>query len=148
MKNLFLLMLFLGILTVANAQKKDGIYLPKDKIQKKNHFPSMNHEDSLKRMQDQLDYVSYCLYKGHQEKIQGIGCLVIGVGVVGVTVIYDNYANQPIAYETDKVSTTGTFVVAGGCILSLLGIIQVIDSEKWNKRAHLKANGLGVKYVF
>ena len=144
MKHLLLLILFSSILSGAMAQEKTH----KDKVPQIVLAPIMNHTDSLTKVQDQLDYLSYCLFKGKKENIQGIGCIAIGVGIVGVAFIYDNYANKPDAFAPNKSITTGTFVVAGGCILSLLGIIQVIDSKKWNKRAHIASNGLGVKYVF
>jgi len=149
MNHLILLILFSVILSEAKAQKIDEIYYsPAIKVYS-GLIPLINPVDSLSRIQYQLDFVHNCMFKYKREQV--LGFILTGLGALAIVVAstYDrSHKNQYYVYSSNENSTTGAIVIADGAVVTLLGIIHVIDAEKWHHRAHIGPNGLGVKYVF
>jgi len=145
MKYLFLLILFSGILLGAKAQKFDELYYsPTIKVYS-GLVPLIDPVDSLSRIQYQLDYAHNCMFKYKREQVLGFAFTTMGVSAIGVALLNNHHY---YGYDSNKNTSINTMVIGGGAIVTLLGIILMIDSEKWNKRAHIASNGLGVKYVF
>ncbi|HET6556393.1 MAG TPA: hypothetical protein VFG54_03705 [Prolixibacteraceae bacterium] len=156
MKHLLLLLFSSFFVTSLMAQEKDGIYFSNETTVKPHRVSSVsfvdtlsfNHMDANTKLQYQLDYVRYCLYKSNRQKSYGyafsiVGGLVMGIGMADDSDNVNEYGNR------SNNSFDGTYVltIVGG-VMSLAGTIMVIDSEKWLKRAYIGPNGVGVKFEF
>lgn len=79
----------------------------------------------------QLDRVINCLDAYHKQKIQGYG-LVFAGSLIGAT-----YTTFPT--ETSKNAKTITLITA--CTISIVGIITLIDAERWLSKKYLTFTG-------
>jgi hypothetical protein len=102
------------------------------------------------KVQYQVDYVRHCLKKYRNEKMTGYkleaaGLILSGAGFV---IVRNRTEDNLYRYGRSNNTTVSTGLMIGGGALSLVGIISIIDSEKWLKRAYVGPDGLGVKFSF
>jgi hypothetical protein len=131
------------------AQEKDEIYVAQGKIAMIVQDSTMTPVDPIIKLQYELDYVRHCLYECHQEKGRGYALSVVGGMMMGIGMAYssNNVDSNFDGQSGNNFDTPGAMFIVGG-VMSLVGTIMVIDSEKWLKRAYLGPNGFGVKFVF
>lgn len=116
---------------------------------------SPNLSDSVKLIQFELQklkfesaYVRHCLRKYHQEKTNGYFLSFFGGVLMGASLgLTDNYVAIN-GTKTTEFSTEGQMMFVGGAVMSLVGSVMILDSEKWFKRAYIGPDGLGVKFEF
>jgi hypothetical protein len=112
--------------------------------------------DQVSKLEFQNDYTRFCLKKYHDEKMIGYKCQLAGIIIVGASFIIPVPEDVSI-YESGTSSeytihkkdfTIRTITSIGGGVISLLGVIINIDSEKWMKRAYIGPDGIGVRFKF
>lgn len=92
------------------------------------------------RDQYQIDYTRHCLKKYHDEKITSY---VFSMG--GLAFLTSGFVIEPNRKNGNNLKNG--FLVTGG-LSAAIGLIVLIDSEKWLKRAYVGPDGFGVKFNF
>ncbi|HET6556394.1 MAG TPA: hypothetical protein VFG54_03710 [Prolixibacteraceae bacterium] len=155
MKHLFVVLLLSFMLNVAIAQEKVEPSSSQSQTSGADSSQSLNQADSVRMIHYELQklkyesaYVRHCLRKYHQEKTNGyflsfFGGVLMGAST-GLTTHYRDYDGS----RTTGFTTEGKALFLGGAVMSLVGTVMIIDSEKWFKRAYLGPDGLGIKINF
>lgn len=145
MKNLLLVVILTSIFGAAMAQ--DDIYFrPENKSKFSTEIKQLKPDE---KDQYQIDFVRHCLKKYHDEKILGYGLQVTGVLLAGVGLNMSQNDNTEYDYQAENTENKeGKGLIYVGAAFSIAGIITLIDSEKWMKRAYIGPDGLGVRFTF
>lgn len=155
MKHLFAYLLFSLILNVAVAQEKEASTSLQSPAAVTASSRVLSQSDSIKMIQYEVQklkyesaYVRHCLRKHHQEKTNGYFLSFFGGVLMGAsTALTTNYRDYD-GSRTTGFSTEGKAVFLGGAIMSVVGTVMILDSEKWFKRAYIGPDGLGIKINF
>lgn len=145
MKKLLIVLILTSIFGAAMAQ--DDVYF---KSENKSRFSSeIKQLKPEEKDQYQIDFVRHCLKKYHDEKMTGYGLQLTGVLLAGAGLSLNNEENTGTDYPGDNATNVASkILIYGGAACSLAGIITLIDSEKWMKRAYIGPDGFGVRFKF
>jgi len=142
MKRFFLLLTIVLTIIAASLQAQDDVYFkPEKKTIVNEQYQKLTTDEKLKF---QTDYVRHCLKKYHDEKMTGYGLQLAGIAMAGAGVAIENNKNT----ERKLSSPIDVVLIYGGAACSVAGLITLIDSEKWMKRAYIGPDGIGVRFRF
>jgi len=162
MKKLITVLILISV--SVNLMAQDDIYFqPKKKLVENKKYKEFSNDEKLKY---QIDFVKHCMLKYHDQKMTGYGLQLAGILIAGVGLSMEKqsdevngiYQNQTGGWTYDTTvpnygvhkgdNSLKNILTIGGGVISLAGIITLIDSEKWMKRAYIGPDGIGVKFTF
>lgn len=127
MKNLLMFLILFSFTGELSAQ--DDVYFRQKTVTAEKQYKQITEANPSY----QIDYVRQCLKKYRDQRLQAYGLQIAGMAIAGA------------GLSIDENNSTRQMLITGGGLCALSGVLSLIDSEKWMKRAYLGPDGIGVK---